>query len=238
MSVTTSARTANYLAAGCAAAAAVAAVVMYVRQLEGRKERQRLREKEKLEQSIGTEEPFDSPSVDQRVLRKAECALARRTSRVALVIERVTNNHNHSAILRTAEALGIQHVWLIDPPAENTAGGKNISQKSSSARTNSKRRALWEDDKRLKVQHNMFAKNASKFLTIRQFADANEAIEAARKEGRSLWVTDLSQKVRVRLCVCGCVPRFVSLRLPARFSVNLLLPYSVIPCSRLPAEVQ
>jgi tRNA G18 (ribose-2'-O)-methylase SpoU len=53
---------------------------------------------------------FDTPTLDQRVLRKAECALRKRTSRLILVIERCTNDHNYSAILRTAEALGIQHV--------------------------------------------------------------------------------------------------------------------------------
>ena len=53
---------------------------------------------------------FDSPSLDQRILRKAEGALRKRTSRLILVIERCTNDHNYSAILRTAEALGIQHV--------------------------------------------------------------------------------------------------------------------------------
>lgn len=55
---------------------------------------------------------FDSTSLDKRILRKAEGALRHRTSRLILVIERCTNDHNYSAILRTAEALGIQHVYV------------------------------------------------------------------------------------------------------------------------------
>ena len=58
---------------------------------------------------------IDSPSLDQRLLRKAEAALLKRTSRLIIVVERCTNDHNYSAILRTAEALGVQHVYIIAP---------------------------------------------------------------------------------------------------------------------------
>jgi hypothetical protein len=54
--------------------------------------------------------------VPQRVLRKAETVLCRRTSSIILVIERCTAIHNYTALIRTAEALGIQHVWLVDKP--------------------------------------------------------------------------------------------------------------------------
>ncbi len=60
---------------------------------------------------------MDSPALEQRMLRKAEAALQKRTSRLIVVVERCTNDHNYSAILRTAEALGIQHVYIIDPKA-------------------------------------------------------------------------------------------------------------------------
>jgi hypothetical protein len=51
-----------------------------------------------------------------RRLRKAETVLQRRTARLLLVIERATDAHNQLAVLRTAEALGVQHVHIIRPP--------------------------------------------------------------------------------------------------------------------------
>ena len=57
----------------------------------------------------------DAAGLPNRLLRKAETAIQGRTSRVLVVIERCTDEHNYSAVIRTAEALGVQHVWLIDP---------------------------------------------------------------------------------------------------------------------------
>jgi tRNA G18 (ribose-2'-O)-methylase SpoU len=60
---------------------------------------------------------LDAPDLDLRLIRKAEGVIQCRTgSELIIVVERCTNDHNYSAILRTAEALGIQNVWLIDPP--------------------------------------------------------------------------------------------------------------------------
>ncbi len=59
---------------------------------------------------------FDSAKLPDRVLRKAEAVIARRTSRFIVVIERCTADHNYSAIMRTAEAMGVQNVWVIQPP--------------------------------------------------------------------------------------------------------------------------
>ena len=53
---------------------------------------------------------------DERLLRRVETVLRRRTARVVLVLERLCDGHNYAAVLRTAEAQGIQHVWLIAPP--------------------------------------------------------------------------------------------------------------------------
>ena len=61
---------------------------------------------------------MDSPDLDNRILRKAETALQLRTSRLIIVVERCTNDHN-SAILQTADALGVQHVYIISPQACN-----------------------------------------------------------------------------------------------------------------------
>ena len=51
-----------------------------------------------------------------RLLRKAETVLRHRTSQIVIVIERSVDTHNYSAIIRTSEAMGIQHLWVISPP--------------------------------------------------------------------------------------------------------------------------
>ena len=40
-----------------------------------------------------------------------EAVLQRRTSRFLIVLERVLDGHNQQAVIRTAEAMGIQHAW-------------------------------------------------------------------------------------------------------------------------------
>ena len=65
---------------------------------------------------------MDTHGGEDRVLRKAETVLARRTGRFLVIIERCTADHNYSAIIRTAEALGVQHLWLIAPPATKGQG--------------------------------------------------------------------------------------------------------------------
>ena len=62
---------------------------------------------------------FDTAGAELRVLRKAEAVLQRRTDQIIVVVERCTATHNYTAVIRTAEALGIQHVWLIAPPSKD-----------------------------------------------------------------------------------------------------------------------
>ncbi|KAL7561840.1 hypothetical protein ACA910_009678 [Epithemia clementina (nom. ined.)] len=59
-------------------------------------------------------EIWDSPDLDLRLLQKAEAVVRWRTMGLTVVVERCTNDHNYSAILRTVEALGIQHVAIVD----------------------------------------------------------------------------------------------------------------------------
>ena len=68
------------------------------------------------------EELMDRPDLDQRMLRKAEAVIQWRTTRLVVVVERCTNDYNYSAILRTAEALGIQIIYMIDPPEVDYEG--------------------------------------------------------------------------------------------------------------------
>eukprot|EP00804_Cyclotella_cryptica_P023355 CCRYP_000500-RA/>CCRYP_000500-RA protein AED:0.30 eAED:0.30 QI:246/1/0.75/1/1/1/4/2242/467 len=160
-------------------------------------------------------ELMDSSSLDQRMIRKAEGAIRNRTSRLIIVVERCTNDHNYSAILRTAEALGVQHIWIISPSfiqptlVDDTAAAepenmeskdeKNICRdtvtdttklKSSTGQT--VKRAT-ESEKRERAMHHLFARKATEWLTVREFDDTKSCIDALRADGRQIWVTDLSQ---------------------------------------------
>ena len=61
-------------------------------------------------------EGLDVAGGEHRLLRKAETVLRHRTSQIVIVIERSVDTHNYSAIIRTSEAMGIQHLWVISPP--------------------------------------------------------------------------------------------------------------------------
>ena len=58
----------------------------------------------------------EDEAVDVRLLRRIETILRLRTSRVVMVLERLQDGHNYAAVMRTCEALGVQHVYLISPP--------------------------------------------------------------------------------------------------------------------------
>lgn len=53
----------------------------------------------------------------RRLARRVETVLQRRTQRVVVVLERLCDGHNYAAVLRTCEAAGVQHVWLVAPPS-------------------------------------------------------------------------------------------------------------------------
>jgi len=73
-------------------------------------------------------ELMDAVDLENRMIRKAEGAIRKRTSRVTVVIERCSNDFNYSAILRTVEALGIQNVWIIGPPPTVRGGEASIDE--------------------------------------------------------------------------------------------------------------
>jgi tRNA G18 (ribose-2'-O)-methylase SpoU len=149
---------------------------------------------------------IDSPDLDLRLIRKAQAVILNRTSCVTIVIERCTNDHNYSAILRTAEALGIQHVWIIDPPLMTDGAGnvldENIQEESggqgiytnSTQQQRAKILRLTKEEIEQRQHHRLFAQNATEWLTIREFQTTAECIAACRESGLSVWVTDLSQE--------------------------------------------
>jgi tRNA G18 (ribose-2'-O)-methylase SpoU len=132
------------------------------------------------------EELMDKPDLDHRMLRKAEAVIQWRTTRLVLVIERCTNDHNYSAILRTAEALGIQVVYMIDPPKVDDGEDVETEKPQHSTRT--------PEEIEARHQHHLFARNAQEWLDVKDYATAEDCVAALRKQGYQLWVTDLSQE--------------------------------------------
>lgn len=103
----------------------------------------------------------------QRLIR-AEAVLAHRTSRILLVVEHMVDSLNHQAVLRTAEALGVQNVWLVDSGMRKSytlPGGVRVVP--------------------------TVTVGSSKWLTLRSFEKTEECIEALRQDGREIWSTYL-----------------------------------------------
>jgi tRNA G18 (ribose-2'-O)-methylase SpoU len=138
------------------------------------------------------EELMDKPDLDHRMLRKAEAVIQWRTTRLVLVIERCTNDHNYSAILRTAEALGIQVVYMIDPPKVDDGDDEVETKKPQQQLQQHITRTPEEIEARR--QHHLFARNAQEWLEVKDYATAEDCVAALRKQGYQLWVTDLSQE--------------------------------------------
>lgn len=59
---------------------------------------------------------FEDPCSDDRLVRRIETVVQRRTARIVVVLERLQDGHNYAAVLRTCESLGVQHVWIVSPP--------------------------------------------------------------------------------------------------------------------------
>ncbi|GAB9475211.1 Rna methyltransferase, trmh superfamily protein [Globisporangium polare] len=99
-----------------------------------------------------------------RRIRKAETVLNRRTSRVILVLEASCDMFNQQAVLRTAECMGIQHVWIVEP-------------------------AFYKQHK----TERHIAREAVNWLSIRRFKTTQACIDALLSNGYEIWATDLSQ---------------------------------------------
>ena len=155
---------------------------------------------------------FDSPGLDQRMIRKAEGAIRLRTSRLVIVIERCTNDHNYSAIHRTAEALGVQHIYVISPPSLKTLEGGDVDADGDGGgegNTGTSRLLAVGKGGRVVKQanqaevadralHHLFAQRATEWLEVHEFDSTAECLVALREGGYRVWATDLSQEA-VRL---------------------------------------
>lgn len=140
------------------------------------------------------EELMDTPDLDQRMLRKAEAVIQLRTTRLVLVIERCTNDHNYSAILRTAEALGIQVVYMIDPPKVDDGENEDEVETKKTQQQLQQHIIRTPEEIEARSQHHLFARNAQEWLDVRDYPTAEDCVAALREEGYQLWVTDLSQE--------------------------------------------
>jgi len=152
-------------------------------------------------------ETFDRPGLELRLIRKAEAVLQRRTGSLLVVLECLQDGHNHCAVLRTMEALGVQHVWLISPPpmeSKNTLERQRLAEMADTAKRGRVKRyaaqrseKAWQVDAEQDEQHLAFAKGAERFLSIRTFDDTAACLEALREAGREVWVTALEQQAQV-----------------------------------------
>lgn len=165
------------------------------------------------EQEQGPERLWDRPDLDLRLIRKAEAVIQGRTDKLIVVVERCTNDHNYSAILRTAEALGIQTVYIIDPPESTIVGEDGTIIPKITLDENSEEAELFlkenyhnnrnsmppvrltsTSEKKAFADHRKFAQNATEWISILEFPNALACLAQLRKDGFSVWVTDLSQE--------------------------------------------
>lgn len=109
------------------------------------------------------------------MIRKAEGAIRNRTSRLIVVVERCTNDHNYSAILRTVEALGVQHVYIIAPQCIQTTlttdneGDNEVEDiKASELKRSSGQliKRATESEIRDRAMHHLYARKATEWLTV------------------------------------------------------------------------
>eukprot|EP00466_Bigelowiella_natans_P001265 jgi/Bigna1/138236/aug1.43_g12944 len=98
-------------------------------------------------------------------LKMARKVLQSRVGSVILVMENVEDPDNKFGMYRTCEALGIQEIWIVQPPRPDVL---------------STRRAL-----------NRVSRRAQRWLTIKTFNTTQELIQAAKQKGINLWVSKL-----------------------------------------------
>lgn len=106
--------------------------------------------------------PIDSPP--QRLVR-AEAILRCRTSQIIIVLDGLYDKLNHSAILRTCDAMGIHHVWCVDN------GQRKTYEKQFSSTV---------------------SQSSDKWLDIRVFETTARCIAALTDESYKIWCTSLS----------------------------------------------
>lgn len=99
---------------------------------------------------------------------------------------------------------GIQNVWIIDPAAafQDDPSSETKEEVKESTTTNAtmirdKKNRLLQlttEEAEQRRQHHLFARNATEWLSLREFESTKDCIKALRESGHQIYVTDLSQK--------------------------------------------
>lgn len=95
--------------------------------------------------------------------QRLESVLDKRQGNITVVLENVTDPHNISAVMRTADAVGLQDIYILNTkiPRHKKWGAKSSS-------------------------------SAAKWLTVHQFDNAEECFSSLRKRYSSILTTHLS----------------------------------------------
>jgi tRNA (guanosine-2'-O-)-methyltransferase len=96
--------------------------------------------------------------------QKIEEVLTKRQAGLAVVLENVNDPHNVSAVLRTCDAVGIQHVYILNTVIPKH---KRWGPRSSSS--------------------------AAKWLTVEQFTNVDECFKALRSKYNKIYTTHLAE---------------------------------------------
>jgi tRNA G18 (ribose-2'-O)-methylase SpoU len=116
-------------------------------------------------------------------LQRAESVLRGRTGRIRLVLEHCIDSHNHMAVLRTAEAMGIQSIWLVDPAPGSFKAPTRVKE--------------GKQDKKVAISKKI-TKGCEAWMDVRHFATITACVAALREEeGLEIWATDLSAEAQV-----------------------------------------
>ena len=125
----------------------------------------RLLEKLEAQRSVSVLSSLRRALSAQRVSR-CEMVLAQRTDRVLLVLDQCYDVRNQCAMLRSAELLGVQHIWVVAP-------------------VNYKNKRCFDS----------VSRHAQLWLSLRYFASSAECVAALRceHERRQIWLMDVGK---------------------------------------------
>ena len=110
-------------------------------------------------------------------LRRAEKVLQGRIGNVTLVLEKCSNEFNAQAVLRTAEAMGVQNVYLVRPTLPKRPANQQKKRRGQE----------FEWGEGIGV-----TSGCERWLSLKYFTTTSECIEALKQEGHTIWSTDLS----------------------------------------------
>eukprot|EP01063_Lacrimia_lanifica_P040572 TRINITY_DN9253_c0_g1_i1.p1 TRINITY_DN9253_c0_g1~~TRINITY_DN9253_c0_g1_i1.p1 ORF type:complete len:348 (+),score=139.39 TRINITY_DN9253_c0_g1_i1:68-1111(+) len=132
-----------------------------------------------VETSVDGEEPFR--------LKRAERVLRGRLGNITLVLERCSNEANQQAVLRTAEAMGVQHVYLVRP----TLPKRPANKQKERAKAGKGNEFNWGPGYCL-------TSGCERWLSLKWFQTTEECIACLKAEQQTIWATDLDlQAVRM-----------------------------------------